>query len=336
MNSGLIKKDEIKIVLITRTDNLGDMILTLPLINEARRIFPEAKILFMVKKYNSELLREYQGIDEIIFIEDFKGINDKIRLFKNRKIDLVINAKPEFDLALSFFLSGIRYRIGTSYRWYSFLYNCKVHEHRKYSIKHESEYNINLLKTFFNEAGYGSRIKLKFSFEEKNLLNEKLHGLLERKYIVIHPGSRGSAKDLPAEKLLEFADKFLSVFKDTEIILTGIDSEKESVKILFDGLNGKYKDKITDLTGRLGLRELMILIDNAEIFVSNSTGPIHIAGALNKNIIGFYPNEKVMSEMRWKPLSVNAVILKPPVGCDDMSMIDAEAIYHSAETFLKM
>jgi len=78
----------------------------------------------------------------------------------------------------------------------------------------------------------------------------------------------------------------------------------------------------------------MILTDHSELFISNSTGPIHLAGALNKKIIGFYPNEKPMSDTRWGPLGNNVIIIKPDTGSDDMSKISASEIMNASKKLL--
>ena len=78
----------------------------------------------------------------------------------------------------------------------------------------------------------------------------------------------------------------------------------------------------------------MILIDNSKLFISNSTGPIHIAGALNKNIIGFYPNLAPMNEIRWKPLSENAVILSPENTGGNMDEIKVENVISETKKFM--
>lgn len=330
----MINKEEIKNILITRTDNLGDMILTLPLISEIRRLFPCAGIFFMVKKYTSDLIKNYPGIDELVISDELKGISGKVKFFKKKKFDLAINVKPEFNLALAFVLSGIKYRIGTAYRWYSFLYNLKVHEHRKYSVKHESEYNLNLLKTYFDEANIVKNFHFSYLEEERNNLNRKIFGILDKNFIIFHPGSKSSARDLPLNLMADFMERILKEFPDYEIVLTGTTEDKQSAELLCGKLQGNFRNRLKDLSGCLDLRELMILIDNSKLFVSNSTGPIHIAGALDKNIIGFYPNSKEMGEVRWKPLSSNAVVLKPPKGSDDMREIDPEGFIFSARNFL--
>ncbi len=331
----IIDKNNVKNILISRTDRLGDVILTLPLLSAAKKIFNNAKIDLLVKKYLEELLTGYKDINELIIEENLNGFFSKYRFFKNKKIDLFINVKPGFELALLFFLLRVKYRIGTAYRWYSFLYNCKVYEHRKDSIKHESDYNLNLLKYFFEEAGDSKDFYFAYSEEEKKKLDLKLSGLKDTEYIIIHPGSGGSAKDIPLKTLALFMNKFSGVYEGYRIVITGRESEKPLVNELMKNVNEKTKARVYDVSGMLDLKELMILIDNSEIFISNSTGPLHIAGALNKNIIGFYPNETPMNDTRWKPLSKNTVILKPGGMSDDMDLITEDIIMKAVKSFLK-
>lgn len=331
-----IDKNDVKNVLVTRTDRLGDVILTLPLINESKEIFGRAKIFFLVKQNVAELIRDYEGIDELIIEENTGSFYNKYKFFKQKKIDLVINAKPEFDFALLFFLLGTKYRIGTGYRWYSFLYNCKVYEHRKVSDKHESDYNLNLLKSFFDDVSMQKKFNFNYSKDEKSKLLIKLDKLNlypREKYIIIHPGSGSSAKDLPLIKYSGFINSFFKEFSNYNIVFTGLKNENSLIEEILKNNKSEHDNNLINLCGLLNLKELLILIDNADLFISNSTGPIHIAGALNKNIIGFYPNEKPMSETRWKPLSENAIILKPDENCD-MNSINEEQIMRSTRNFL--
>ena len=333
----MINKDDVKKIVISRTDRLGDVILTLPLISESRKVFKDARIFFFVNEYTKELITGYEGIDEIITEEEQVNFSGKYKLFRKIDPDLVINVRPRFDLALLFFLLGTKYRIGTGYRWYSFLYNCKVYMHRKNSDMHESDLNLNLLKTFFSEISAEKKFHFRYDKEEEKRLNDKLKFYkldLNEKYIIIHPGSGGSAKDIPVSTLSEFIKLFEHRYSGYKIVITGIEKDKIISKELCNHRDHKENGRIVDLTGKLSLRELMILIGNSGLFISNSTGPIHIAGALNKKIIGFYPNEKHMSETRWGPISDKAEIIKPAAGSDDMQSISAEEIFNAAEKLL--
>jgi ADP-heptose:LPS heptosyltransferase len=330
----LIKKDEVSNIVITRTDRMGDVILTLPLISFTKKLFPEAKIFFLVNDYVKDLVNNYPGIDEIIIYDKLNSFSKKYSTLKTKDIDLVIFAKPEFELALLFFLLRTKCRLGTGYRWYSFLFNFKVFEHRKISDKHESDYNLNLLWNFFPDEKFEKKFHFNYSDSEKNQISEKLKVNqlnLSDNFIIIHPGSGNSAKDLPVGILKQFAKKFIKHFTNFKIVLTGNENEKELTKQFRE----TDSELIVDLAGQLSIRELMILIDNSKLFISSSTGPIHLAGALNKKIIGFYPNQKPSNEERWKPLSEYATILKPIDANDNMNDITPELIIETVEKLLK-
>ena len=333
----MIIKDNIKNILITRTDRLGDVILTLPLVTETKRVFKNARVFFLVKNILKAIIYDYDGIDELLIEEEADTFSKKYKLFKSKNLDLVINVKPRFDLALIFFLLGVKYRIGTAYRWYSFLYNYKVREHRKISDKHESDYNLNLLKNFFDEVNLQKEFHFKYSAAEKNSLDKKLEKFkfsLKDNFIIIHPGSGGSAKDLPMEKFSEYINCFFKEYPGYKIVMTGLAEESGLIETILKNVDACYKENIIDLSGHLSLRELLILTDNSCLFISNSTGPIHIAGALNKNIIGFYPNEKPMSDTRWKPLGSNVRIIKPKVNSDNMNDIKVREIISATKNVL--
>lgn len=332
----MINKRDVKNILISRTDRMGDVILTLPLVTAAKKIFKDSKVYFLGKEYVRKLIHGYEGIDEFIAEDSLGSFSDKLRSIKGKNIDLSISVKPEFDLAILFLLSGIKYRIGTGYRWYSFLYNRKVYEHRKVSDKHESEYNLNLLGNFFPETVFEKTFSFRYSKEDKNRFREKaLKDNLdsEKNYIIIHPGSSGSSKDLPAEKFSELTDLLLDKYSGQRVVYTGLKNESELINKIINKTRNEFRNRITDLSGKLDLRELLILIDNSDLFIANSTGPIHIAGALNKNVIGFYPNDDVMSSTRWKPLGDNCIIINP-VEENNMESIDPKKVLEAAEKFL--
>ena len=326
-----------KKILITRTDKLGDVILTLPLISETKRIFPDSEISFLVKTYVKDLIVKYPSIDNLVLEDDYPGFFPMLGLLKKGKFDIVINVYPRFKLALLFFLSGVKCRVGTGYRWYSFLYNKKLYQHRKDAVKHESEYNIDLLKTLSADVKYEKKYYFNYTDSEKQNLESRLCKLnlsLSDKYVIIHPGSKGSAKDWSAENFKKYVNIFVKEFENVKIVLTGIAEEESVAKDIYDSVPEENKKSVIQLPGKLNLKELMILIDNTALFISNSTGPIHIAGALNKNIIGFYPNQKPMNETRWQPLSDNAVILKPDEISDNMNEITPEKVISETKKFM--
>lgn len=316
-------------ILLSRTDKIGDVILTLPMISEVKRLNPNSKISLLISKRLGNFLNDYKGIDNIFYYEDVA--ENLVDFFKSNSFDTIINVFPRKDIAVAAFRAGIKTRVGTAYRFYSVLFNERIKEHRKYAVKHESEYNLNLLSYLNKEISYEKIFHLSYSETEFSNLKSKLNMLfdIDSKYVIIHPGSKGSAIDLPVNKLIEFAEFILSKYPECNLVVTGIEQER-NITSLF---NHKFENKIIDLTGMIELRELMVLIDKCELFVSNSTGPIHIAGALNKKIIGFYPNSAPMNSTRWGPLSNQAIVISPEVG-DDMTSITSKQIELAADELL--
>lgn len=320
----------LKHILISRTDKIGDVILTLPMIPEIKRLSPSSKISLFISNKLGNLLNGYEGVDNIFYYEDV--VDNLLNFFKSNDFDTIINVFPRKDIAVASFRAGIKTRVGTAYRFYSFLFNERIKEHRKYAVKHESEYNLNLLSFLNKEISFEKIFHLSYTDSEYRDLKNKLskHLNLDTKYIIIHPGSKGSAVDLPVNKLIELAEYVKTKYPLVKIVVTGLDQESNVTSLFPLKLGGD----IINLTGMLDLREMIILIDKSNLFVSNSTGPIHIAGALNKKIIGFYPNSAPMNAVRWKPLSNQAVIISPETG-DDMRTINNKLAAEAVDELLR-
>ncbi len=306
-----------KNLLIVRTDRIGDVILSLPLAGIVKKYFPECKITFMLREYTRCLANGNPSIDEIIVLSEESG---RVNLLKNisqiaaGKFDTVILVYPTFIIALIIFLARIKNRVGTGYRWYSFLFNRKIYRHRKFAEKHELEFNVEML----NEFGIREEVSedsvtfnLKPDEEGKAVIEDlfrKNKITADLPVIVVHPGSGGSAVDLPLEKFREVV-RLIDKEIDSSIIITGSETETSICGELVTS------GKVINLAGKLSLSELIALIDRADIFISNSTGPIHIAAALGKFTLGFYPKILSCSPKRWGPYTRKKIIFTPEIDC---------------------
>jgi len=122
-----------KNLLIVRTDRIGDVVLSLPMASIIKKHFPECKVTYLLRKYTKPLAVNNQNIDEVLTLIEENGkpaVGKNIVQLKDR-FDACIVAFPTYAISLLLFLSNIKNRIGTGYRWYSFLFNKKVYDHRK-------------------------------------------------------------------------------------------------------------------------------------------------------------------------------------------------------------
>jgi len=308
-------------LLIVRTDRIGDVVLTLPLAGIIKKHFPGCKITFLVRDYTKSLVENHPFIDQVLILKEENGkpvISNNLKMISENRFDSCIVVYPTFITSFIIFLSRIPQRIGTGYRWYSFFFNSKVYQHRKYAEKHELAFNVQLLENLGIKEKI-DRHNVEFELKINEECNKKIENILtaenldlKKKTIIIHPGSGGSAMDLPVAKFKDIVRQ-LDEKNKFNIFITGSSSERELCESI------KTSEKIRNFSGRFNLGELTAFINKSDIFISNSTGPLHIAAALGKNVIGFYPKIKACLPDRWGPYSNKSVVFMPEIGCFDCS-----------------
>lgn len=320
-------KYSVKNILIARTDRIGDVVLTLPLAGLIKKHYPECKVSFLVRDYTKSILNDHPFIDEIIILKEANNklnLLDNLKIISSKKYDTCIVVNPTFIISLIMFLSRIETRIGTGFRWYSFLFNTKVYTHRKYAEKHELEFNIELLqKIGIVEVVNENNVKYNLKVDDESLKklddklkNEKIN--FDKQLIIIHPGSGGSSIDLPLHKFAELVKKISE--DNNQIIITGNEKEKLICNQLV------VSDGIKNLAGKLNLSELIALISRCDLFISNSTGPIHIAAALGKFTVGFYPKIISCSKERWAPYTNKKLVYVPQIECENCTREQCEKL----------
>lgn len=315
----------IKRILITRTDRIGDVVLTLPLAGIIRKYYSDAEVFFMLRSYTEPLTYGNKAISGVINYDDYreKTLFEKIKFLKSFRFDAVLVISPSLSLASEMFLSGIGIRIGTGYRWYSLFFNRRIFEHRKDARFHEFEFNCRMLRKLgidhkYSTGDFKGLISVKPNAENIILQKLKDKGISAgERFVIIHPGSGGSSVDLPAEKFIELSRLLSAAFK---VIITGSPSEYDLCQKLIVNQN------VINYAGELDLPELIALINHADAFISNSTGPIHIAAASGIRVAGFYPKITECSAERWGPYSSESRVFKPETDCSGCSRKQCRAL----------
>ena len=126
----------------------------------------------------------------------------------------------------------------------------------------------------------------------------------------------GSAQEWGLENFAKLINYF-SPMEAYQICITG--SPKELLEInlnMYPLLTEVSRAKIVNTCGLFSLEELINFISHAQIFVGNSTGPLHMASLYGLKTIGLFPphNKKPMHAGRWSPLGNNVSIVAPNKG----------------------
>ncbi len=303
----------LKRIIISRTDAIGDVILTLPLAVYFKKQNPECEIFFLGRNYTRDIAEICPAVDLFISWDDISG--NPVEELKNLNADAIIHVFPRKEIAKAACKAGIQLRVGTSHRTFHWL-NCnrKVNFTRKNSDLHEAQLNFELLKGIgishvpaLDELGAMELLSL------KTAMRADLNELIDKSKfnLILHPGSRGSAREWGIDRFAELikllpADKF-------KIFLTG--TEKEGA--LFRSELAEPFPQVTDLSGKLSLSELIVFVQHCNALLAASTGPLHIAAALGIHAIGLYPPIRPMHPGRWAPIGKYTKVFVMDKECSD-------------------
>ncbi len=289
-------------ILISRHDKIGDFVLCLPMIKIAKENFKDSKIIVLVSKVNYDFACSIDFIDEVILYK-----NDLIYLykeFKKKNIDISFCAFTDTKLSFALFLAGIKKRYAPATKLAQIFTNYKVIQRRSRVEKTEAQYNIDLLLSYDNKISSSFK-KPVLNFLKKEKIEQleafKKESKIENdyKYIAFHCGFGGSSDgNLKLDDYISLA-KVVSLKKAYKVIFTfGPDDNKSKTYIErnldFDAII--YESK-------LSLVNFCKLLCNFELFISTSTGPMHLAGAVNIKTISFFGNSLFASSKRWATIS---------------------------------
>lgn len=305
-----------KRILLFRTDRLGDVVLTSPVASILHERIPGVHVTFMARAYTAELLQLHRHVDEVLLYEPetrhrgFAGFRRLVRQLRQARFDAAIFFYPRPRLALAASLARIPRRIGTGYKWYSPLFNHRLAQRRKLGGRHELEYNLELLGPLVGaipqEITFDFRLPETLQAWRGQWIQERLGG---NDYAILHPGSGSSAPNLSLDQYRLVASTLLEN-SSLPILLTGSATEHAVAEELRTSL---ASPRVQNLAGTLTLVQLAAVIDGASLFVSSSTGPLHMANAFEVPLVGFYCPSPPCSPRRWGPYDQLEWVLSPDV-----------------------
>ncbi len=295
-------------ILVSRTDGIGDLLLTTPLIHELKIKYPSVRLTVLASKYAGELLLNNPDVDNVIGY-DKNGPKALLAVLKAEKFDTVIAVYPRPELAWLFFEAGIPQRYGTGSRLYSLFYNRPVWMSRKKSGISEADYNIMTAGRLLGRVQAVKEYYYMTADERQKGAEYAEQKGLKPDFIIIHPGSKGSAWNLSWKAYGRLAVELLA--NGYRVLLTGGNAEKDMLLRIGDSI--EKKDGLFVMDEELTMREFAGIISQASVLISGSTGPMHIAAALGVRTLSFFPPDRIaaMKPARWAPLGNKKVILQP-------------------------
>ena len=300
-------------IIISRTDSIGDVILTLPLCVWLKKQFPQTELVFLGRTYTKDIIACFDVVDTFLNFDDFSSLPTSERIAR-LKADCIIHVFPNREIAVLSKKAKIPMRIGTAHRIFHLLTcNYRLNFSRKRSLLHESQLNFELLKPLgFNETpSFDSLFQSLNHFNIPTVsLPTEFSGIDLSNTIILHPKSQGSAVEWPLEKYIELA--LVLVQQQKIVIFTGTENEGKVFSAILP-----VHPQIIDSSGKLNLKQLILLISSCEALVACSTGPYHIAGISGIKAIGLFSPRKPIHPGRWRALGDKSVALVFDSSCSN-------------------
>ena len=314
-----IPNGPLKRILVTRTDRLGDLVLSTPVFQALREKFPEAHIACLTFLENRGVVEGNPSLNEVI-LYDKKGKEKSwlgnlrfARALARKRFDLAIHLHSTHRMHLVSWLAGVPLRVG--YRKKSgWALTHTIEDRKGEGLKHEAEYNFDLLKFF--GIGLPEKISTYFPLRERDqislsLLLKNLGVDKGRPYVVLNPSASCPSKIWPADRFARLADQ-IQTQHGFQIVLIGSKADRRFSLKVKEGA----ASPVMDLSGKLSLGHLGWFLKGARLLISNDSGPVHVAAAVGTPVISIFGrNLAGLSPCRWGPLGKKACVIHKEVGC---------------------
>lgn len=286
-------------ILMVKLWGVGNLVLLLPIFRMIRRRYPEAEIHFLTLDRNRSLLEGNPNIDRIWTVRETGALTlattlmRTISALRRTKIDLFLDFEQFARTStLIGFLIGAPQRVGlqTPRQGRYLLYTAPV---RYREDQHMSRTFLDIARAAgVTDVTYVPE-PVTYSEEDSAALDRLLNGAAGP-LVAIHVGSGDNfvGRRWPVPSFAKLADRLI---RDHGLVpvFTGVPSEVPLVREVLGQM--EERDRALDLSGKMGLKPLTALLDRSEFVLSNDTGPVHIASALGKPVLGFYgPNTPVL------------------------------------------
>lgn len=273
-------------LLITRHDKIGDFVLALPLCKAIKEAVPGIYLAVLVSKVNFEFAKKLDFIDGVILLDaDF---DKTLRQIKQQKFDASISCFIDSRLGWLLWRAGIPKRVAPATKLAQLFFNSTVAQRRSHVEKTEWRYNIDLGAVLFPNQQLEFNPPL-IQFDNLSPINQ----------VVLHPGFGGSSDgNIRLEDYLRLGRRAAEI-PGVEVMFTFGPDDQAS----HDWIQSHLNFPATLMQSKLSLMEFCRILAESRLFISTSTGPMHLAGAVNTPTLSFFGASAFASSRRWATIS---------------------------------
>jgi len=335
--------------ILVRTPNwLGDAILSTPAIHALREAFPKAELMAIAHRRVEEIFNKNPDLDYVFVYDpeaEHRGFFQFLRFLstlREKRVDSSIIFPLSFSSAWMVYLAGARERIGYSTEGRGFLLTKRIPLPPNFKRKHLLDSYLEIILSLGIETRE-RRLFPPLSFEDekkaKTLLESE--GIKEDKTLIgINPGAKfGPAKRWFKERFILLGKEILHHFSGL-IVVFGSSEER----VLSEEIARSIGEKAISLAGKTSLGTLAAIVKRCCLFISNDTGPMHLASAVGTPVIAIFGS----TSSQWTgPIGERDVVIQEPISCSPcykrkclyghyqcMNLISVDKVYRIVREFL--
>ena len=294
-----------KKILIIRLSSLGDIVLTQSAVQALCNEFSNTQIHYLTKKVYAPIVEMFNCVDKIHYWENKHTLLKKLRIIK---FDIVIDLHSKLNTFIIKSFSNAKQTVTYD----------KQHMLRRQIINQKTDNvissTVGLYFTALRKIGINSEVFNPKLFPAKDTEMPKAFTTNENaKYIGLFPGALHKTKQYPIKQLAEFIDSVPTEW-NCQFLIFGSEAENN----LAEELNSLTKTNIIDLCGKLDLQQLVFAISKIDAVITNDSGPMHIAAALEKSQIAIFG--ATHPKLGFAPMNKNAILLSANLQCQPCSL----------------
>jgi len=295
-------------VIVSRTDRIGDVVLTLPLCGLLAQ--EGAEVLFLGRRYTTPVLEACESVSRILDWDSVAdaGADAQAALLRDAGADAIVHVFARPEVARAARRAGIAKRVGTSHRLYHWwTCNALVWLGRRGSTLHEAQLNVQLAQGLLPRVDHTlAELASAVRLSPRVAAPDRVASLLtpDRLNVALQIKTRGSSREWRLERWRELMDA-LDAAK-FRLFVIGTAEERA----LMSEVLASAPAHVHDLTG-LDLRELIATLARMDGMVSGSTGPVQIGAALGIHALALVPPTRPIHPGRYAPLGARAEYVTP-------------------------
>lgn len=284
--------DQIRRMLIIRTDGIGDVAMSAPAFKALRDIFPNAHITLLAGSWSRDLVEVMLSFNEVIYLDapwiakerkDLKGFIRMIKQLRQKKYDLAIDLRGDFRNIVLMYLLNVKHRLGFNITGCDFLLTHVIPCEENH---HAVNLCLSLIEHFVPDDKEIYDLSLEVTDADQEFVrgflkrNSISYGMTEDLIVVIHPGAKWYGRRWKSSCYAQIADALIEEY-NAKVVLTGGPNDFELIRDIKNLMT--YTPVVTPCN--FSLRHFLALLSKSTLFIGVDSGPMHMAAAMHVKVI---------------------------------------------------